>query len=241
MDDPGAVRLLQRGSNLARNRHGALRRHPPVLLEHVGERSPLDVPHRQEAQSLVLPDVVDADHVLVADLAREEKLAAEALDDRGIASQVRAKDFQRGIDVELLVARPIDDPHPSHAGDSEHAIPAGDEGARGKPARDVDARHRRRQAGGGYGRRVSRNGRRSLLPDIRRINHRSGSPAAARSSRRGKTSAGGSGDFENAPPEDVQESPVFGGVSGRSAQDLPDLPIDPEGREDHRDVGGQGF
>ena len=94
----------------------------------------------------MLSDVVDADHVLVADLAGEPQLAAEALDDSGVAPQVRAQDLQRRLDAELLVARPIDDAHSSDAGDARHSIPAGDESARRKPARDVDARHGRRRS-----------------------------------------------------------------------------------------------
>ena len=205
MDDAGSMSFLQRRCDLTRDRDGALRRHRSFFLEDVGERSSRYVPHGQEAEPFVLSDVVDADHVLVAHLASEPELAPEALDDRRVAPQVGAEDLQGRLDPELLVARPIDDAHSPDTGDARHPIPAGDECARRKPTRDVDARHCRRRT---RGQLASLRCRGSFLAEVRRINHRSGSRAAASSSRRSRASAGEAGgrragDLGNAPPEHV--------------------------------------
>ena len=80
----------------------------------------VDVRHRDVLDAVDLAEVVDADDVLVRDLAREQQLALEAALDllRGVAVAHRfgPDDLQRDDDVELGVPGLI---HGAHAADAE--------------------------------------------------------------------------------------------------------------------------
>ena len=60
-----------------------------------------------------LPQVKDANHVLVGDLSRQDQLMLEALDNVRLGRQLGANNFQRDYFVNLAVQRFVDSSHPA--------------------------------------------------------------------------------------------------------------------------------
>ena len=142
MDDPRVVGLLQRLDDLPEDGQGSLDGERPVFLQDVEERAPLDEPHGQEAQPLALTDVMDANHVLVGDLAREHQLPPEPLDPLRVRPQVGAEDLERDVDAQLLVPRLVDGAHPPDAERAEDAVAPRHHRARGEAAGEIEVRVR---------------------------------------------------------------------------------------------------
>ena len=76
MDDACFVRRLQARGQLACEMDRARHRQLAVAPQHRREVCALDVRHRDVLDAVDLAEVVDADDVLVGDLARENQLAA---------------------------------------------------------------------------------------------------------------------------------------------------------------------
>ena len=85
VDDAGVVGLLQRLRHLAEDAQRALGGERTVVLdEQSRSERPSTQAHGEEAQPVALADVVDADDVLVRDLAGQHQLPAETRDPLGI-------------------------------------------------------------------------------------------------------------------------------------------------------------
>ncbi|HMF97670.1 MAG TPA: hypothetical protein VKE96_25400 [Vicinamibacterales bacterium] len=86
----------------------------------------LDERHRDVLDAVDFVDVVNADHVLVGDLASEQQLVLEALLRLGRGrslSLVSADQFQRDCDIQLRVPRLVDGTHPADAKQLDDVIP----------------------------------------------------------------------------------------------------------------------
>ena len=108
-----ALRDLLRDLDRARERQRAGR------AQHLRQRLALDERHRQVLDAVDLAEVVNADDVLVGDLAREHELALEALLEllRGgrIRLRGRADHLDRDRDAELVIERLVDGAHAAGA------------------------------------------------------------------------------------------------------------------------------
>ena len=133
MHDARLVRVLQRLRDLPEDPHRPRHGQPPLRGQHVEQRAPLHQAHGQEAQALALADVVDADDVLVRDLAREQELAPETGDPFGITPELGAEDLDRDVLPQLLVARAVDHAHAAEAELPDHPVAPRDHRSRGQP------------------------------------------------------------------------------------------------------------
>ena len=120
MHDAGLVRGGEPRRDLPGDRQRAIDRQPALALQDRREIRSLDVRHRDVLDAVDLAEIVDADDVLVGDLAGEQQLALEALLERlrpppgrrGIGPD----DLDRDRDLEHLVPGLIDG---AHAADAE--------------------------------------------------------------------------------------------------------------------------
>ena len=119
-----------------------------ALVEDLPQRAAVDMVHRQEVQVAVLADVVDAHDVLVRDLAREHQFLLEALEHARIRL-VGAQRLQGDVDVQPLVVHAIDHAHRADAGETDHAIAAGDQRADGEHPLSAERGFRRVRIGSG--------------------------------------------------------------------------------------------
>ena len=154
MHDPGLVRRLQTD--------GDLHRHPAFALEDRRESGAFDERHRDVLDAVDLSEIVNADDVLVRDLARQQQLLLEApfeVSRRvGIARGFRPDHLQRDGDAEAFVPRLI---HGAHSADSEQL-----DDVIAVSERLPDSK--RAAAAGGCRRRVRQNGSR-LGTDVRLV------------------------------------------------------------------------
>ena len=81
-------------------------------LDHRREIDALDERHRDELDVADLPEVVDADHVLVGDLTRDREFALESRVGVGVGGELRSYHFQGDRLAELLIPRLV---HMAHA------------------------------------------------------------------------------------------------------------------------------
>ncbi len=156
--DPGGVGLFEPFRDLTRDLERALEGKRAVPLQNLAQRTAVDEVHRQESEILVLADVVDPDDAAMRDLAGENELAAEALDDGWVGREVGPQDLQGDRNAELLVERPVDHPHPAEAHQPVQPVAARDQRPRSETPRDVDVRLRRVGGGGGRPGAITRAG-----------------------------------------------------------------------------------
>ena len=127
MHDAGLVRCLETRRQLLRQLHDARHRQMAVSFERCREVVPLDKRHADVLRAADISQIVNADDVLVGDLAGEQELALEAALDvarhRGIGADVRTNDLESDDDVEDLVPRLIHNAHTAGAELFEDAIP----------------------------------------------------------------------------------------------------------------------
>ena len=93
---------------------------PTFLAQHVRQVASFDERHRQVLDAVDLADVVNADDVLVRDLARKQKLTLETMLELGrypgIGADFRFDDFERDCEAQFVVPRLV---HHTHAARSE--------------------------------------------------------------------------------------------------------------------------
>jgi len=148
VDDALGVRLLERGQDLPGESDRLLERDPPPA-DHCLEALALDVLHGEELDPLRLPEVEDADHVLVRDLPREEQLLLEAGQGLGALRRVEADGLERDELVELAVAGLVDATHAALAEDRHDLVPVREDAAEGQLAGLGRARRAARARRGG--------------------------------------------------------------------------------------------
>ena len=124
----------------------------------------VDVFHTDEADAIGLAQVVDADHVLVRNVARENQLLLEALQNRGIGRQFGTDHLKRDQAVEFAVARLVDRAHAALPQHTQNLVTSTEKHARLQTQKGGDAAgrgcrgHRRRcLASVRHGWRLARN------------------------------------------------------------------------------------
>ena len=125
----------------------------PSRLRIDDEVGALDVRHRDVLDAVDLAEVVNADDVLVRDLAREQQLALEAALDfrrgRRIRHHLRTDDLDRDGDAEFGVPRLVDRTHAADAEQSDDVI-AGPERLAHRRAGRISPEPRRGASRAGY-------------------------------------------------------------------------------------------
>jgi len=120
VDDADLVRGQQARGHLLRDGERTRNRQLALVPQDVREVGPFDVGHRDVLDAVQLAEIVDADDVLVRDLARKQQLALEASLDgargRGIGGHLRLDDLDGDRDAQLGVPGLIDG---AHAADAE--------------------------------------------------------------------------------------------------------------------------
>ena len=120
------VRRGEAGDHRARDLQGALNRELAFALEQGRKVLALDVRHRDVLDALHLAEVVDAHHVAVRDLPREEELLLEAALERLRRRRVRAgfrpDDLYGDHDAELGIPRLIHCAHAAEAKQSDDVV-----------------------------------------------------------------------------------------------------------------------
>ncbi len=119
MHDAGLVRGRQPGGDAARDDHHARHRQLAFALEDGREVLALDKRHRDVLEAVDLADVVDADDVLVGDLAGEQQLLLEPLLEHPRRARVGghfgADHLERHRHAQLFVPRLVDGAHAAGA------------------------------------------------------------------------------------------------------------------------------
>ncbi len=122
MHDAGFMRGHQAGCHITDDPKSGADRELAFLLQHGREIRPLEIRHRDVLDAVDFPEVVNADDVLVGDLAREDQFLLEpplhfARGSR-IARRFRANHFQCDVLPQLGVPDVIDG---AHAADTQHS------------------------------------------------------------------------------------------------------------------------
>jgi hypothetical protein len=138
VDDPVAVRVAERGEDLARVGDRDRDRARAAREDQLLQRSPLDVLHDDEVGAVRLAAVVDRDDVLVREPGRVRRLAPEPLDELLVARVALVQDLDRDAAAELSVLRQPDVGHAARAELPLEPVAAGEERSLGL----VGGRHR---------------------------------------------------------------------------------------------------
>ena len=115
VDDAVAVRVAQRGEDLARVGDGHRHRAEPARADQLLERAPLDVLHDDVVGAVGLAAVEDRDDVRVREAGRVRRLAAEALDELLVVRVARVEHLDGDPASELLVFGEVDVGHAAAA------------------------------------------------------------------------------------------------------------------------------
>ncbi len=112
MDDAGLVRGAERVADLRGDVQGAPGVEHALAREELRQRLALQVLHDEEVIALGrLPEVVDLDDVLVADLGDRTRLLVEARDHFLVAGELAVDDLERDLLADHRVLGEIDRSH----------------------------------------------------------------------------------------------------------------------------------
>ena len=134
----GAADLLHHGNRLL---CGEL----AVLAKHRAHVFAIDVFHGDEANAVRLAKVVNADDVLMSDVAREDQFLLEALQDGRIGGQFWPDHFERDQAVEFPVTRLVDGAHAALSQHTQDLVASAKNNARLKREKSRDAGRRDRR------------------------------------------------------------------------------------------------
>ena len=130
VDDAGGVRGGEGVEHLAHHTADAPRRQRRLLFDHLEQVGAVEQLHRDvEPAVLVRAEVDDLHRVGVREPTRRARLAVEALDHLGIASEVRVQHLDRHVLLEALLSRGVHPPHGAFADPLVDAVLAVDDGA----------------------------------------------------------------------------------------------------------------
>jgi hypothetical protein len=118
VDEPAAVRGIERGRDLRDDAGRALRVERAAVGEHGAQVLAVDEPHHLEEDAVLLPGPVDRNHVRVVERSRGARLGDEAAAERGVVGVGRGDHLHGHGPLEVDVDRPIDDAHASAPGDA---------------------------------------------------------------------------------------------------------------------------
>ena len=128
MHDTGLVSRHKPRGDLPGDSQGSRQRQASLLPQDRREVGSLDVRHRDVLDAVDLAEIVNADDVLVSDLARQEEFALEAplefVRRVEILHRLGANDLDRDGDLQHLVPGLIDGPHSACAEQALDVVPA---------------------------------------------------------------------------------------------------------------------
>ena len=127
VDEPVLVREGEAAGDLERDLERAPDRQPPLLVQDLLERPPLDQLEDDELPALVLAAVDDGDDVRMRQLRHCARLAAEALDVLVVVRVVLVQDLERDLPLEQRVVRPEDARHATCADELLELVAPGDD------------------------------------------------------------------------------------------------------------------
>ena len=134
MNNPGLMRRDETGDDVFGNGEHLGHRELALLGQDAREAAAIEEGHRDVLDAVHFPEIMDADHIAVCDLARKQQLALEAafqvLRRGGIGHHFGSDDLQRDRHTERVIPRLVDDPHASRAEDAQDAIPRAKLGTR---------------------------------------------------------------------------------------------------------------
>src|SRR5438128_7882443 len=115
MNDPYAVRGFKRSADLLHDLDCFLGGELVFLVYEGAESLTLDVLHGDELHPLGFAQVVNANYILVGDLASEEQFLLEAIEDGLVAGKIGPNDFQGDWPTQLAVHGFVDRAHSAFA------------------------------------------------------------------------------------------------------------------------------
>ncbi len=115
MNDPHAVRGLQRTADLLHDLDRFLGGELSLLMDEGAEILTLDVLHGDELHPLCFAQVVNTNYIFVGDLASEEQFLLEAVEDGLVACKIGSNDFQGYWPTQLAVHGLVDRAHSAFA------------------------------------------------------------------------------------------------------------------------------
>jgi hypothetical protein len=124
----GVVRHVERGRHLGEDRHRALRRQRPLLLEEVAQVGAGHVLHGDVVQAVRLAGLEHLHDVRMLERARIARLAQEALEQVLVALELLTHDLQDRLLLRPLPGGEVDRGHSTHADQALQPV-AGDRGA----------------------------------------------------------------------------------------------------------------
>ena len=129
VDDAVAVRVAERGEDLARVRDRDGHRAEPARADQLLERPPLDVLHDDVVGAVRLASIEDGDDVRVREAGGMRRLSAEALDELLVVRVAAVEHLDGDTPAELLVLGEVDVGHAAAAELARHAVAPREEGA----------------------------------------------------------------------------------------------------------------
>ncbi len=135
---------VERAADLLHHCDGLLGREFSLAAQERAEVVAIDVFHADEADTIRLAQVVNADHVLVRDIAGENELLLEAQQNRGISCQLGPDDLERDQAVQFAVAGLVHGPHTALSEHTQDFVASAEKHARLKTLEGGDAAGRRR-------------------------------------------------------------------------------------------------
>lgn len=115
VDCTAPVGIIERGTNLANNRHRQTKINASPFLNNRIERAALDELHGDIAHAILFGDIENQHDVRVVEIRSGDRLALESLGKFRVASQMRGKHFQGNRALKRGIKRFIHDGHAATA------------------------------------------------------------------------------------------------------------------------------
>src|SRR5664280_461937 len=115
MDDALAMGGLQAGADLQHDADRFVRWHSALARKNRAQVLTFDELHGDELHAVSFVQIVNANDVLMSDLAGKHQLLLEASEDGGISGEVRANYLEAGDPLDFYVAGFVDGAHAAHA------------------------------------------------------------------------------------------------------------------------------
>ena len=113
---------VEGAGHLGQDAKRPLRAQLALAVEHAPQVVALDEAHRQVELPVVLPGLVDRDHVRMVERCGEPRLAQEAGAEALVLGQLRRDQLERDGTLERQVGRPVDDAHAAAADQRLHPV-----------------------------------------------------------------------------------------------------------------------
>jgi hypothetical protein len=130
MPSPSSVRAKPKSTNLLYDFYRLFGRKLLLLMDEGEQVLALDVLHGDELHPVRFAQVVNADHIPMRYLMRQQQLLLEAIDNALVARQVGPDDFDRNRAVQFAVGRLINRTHATLPENLDDLVALGEEHAR---------------------------------------------------------------------------------------------------------------